>query len=93
MKVSARALKSRFDEYLVRVRAGERVVVTVRGKPVAEVTPVGRARNAREAREEALARMVERGELRLPKGNGLEDFEPVRVRGRPVSETIIEDRG
>jgi prevent-host-death family protein len=90
MKVSARALKNRFDEYLGRVRAGERVVVTVGGKPVAEVTPIGRGRLAR---EEALARMVERGELRRPNGNGLEDFEPVRVRGRPVSETILEDRG
>jgi prevent-host-death family protein len=41
MNVSARALKNRFDEYLVRVRAGERVVVTLRGEPVAEVTPIG----------------------------------------------------
>ena len=90
MNVSARALKNRFDEYLVRVRAGERVVVTVGGKPVAEVTPIGRGHHAR---EQALARMVESGELRLPKGNGLEDFEPVRVRGRPVSETLLEDRG
>ena len=90
MKVSARALKNRFDEYLVRVRAGERVVVTVRGEPVAEVTPIDRGRLATEA---ALARLAERGELRRPNGKGLEDFEPVDVRGRPVSETLVEDRG
>ena len=93
MKVSARALKNRFDEYLVRVRAGERVVVTVGGKPVAEMTPIGGGRDARVAREQSLARMVESGELTRPKGKGLEDFEPVRVRGRPVSETPLEDRG
>jgi prevent-host-death family protein len=90
MNVSARALKNRFDEYLVRVRAGERVVVTVGGKPVAEVTPIDRGRLST---EQALARMAESGLLTRPKGKGLEDFEPVRVRGRPVSETLLEDRG
>jgi prevent-host-death family protein len=90
MNVSARALKNRFDEYLVRVRAGERVVVTLRGEPVAEVTPIGRARRSA---EEALARMAKSGELRLPKGKGLEDIEPIRVRGRSVSDTVLADRG
>lgn len=90
MKVSARALKNRFDEYLVRVRAGERVVVTVGGEPVAEVTPIG---HARRSTEQALARMAESGELTRSNGKGFDDFEPVRVRGRPVSETLLEDRG
>jgi hypothetical protein len=37
--------------------------------------------------------MAKSGELRLPKGKGLEDIEPVRVRGRSVSDTLLEDRG
>jgi prevent-host-death family protein len=77
MKVSARALKNRFDEYLVRVRAGEHVVVTVRGEPVAEIVPI---RCGRRATEQALARMAESGELTRANGKGLQDLEPVRPR-------------
>ena len=54
------------------------------------VTAVGRGRASA---EEALARIARSGELRLPKGKGLEDIEPVRVRGGGVSDTLLEDRG
>jgi prevent-host-death family protein len=90
MKVSARALENRLDEYLVRVRTGERMVVTVRGELVAEMTPIG---GSRRWSEQALARMVERGELTRPRGKGLEDIEPAHARGRPVSDTVLEERG
>lgn len=37
--VGVRALKNRLSEYLRRVKAGERIVVTERGVPVAELRP------------------------------------------------------
>ncbi len=40
-RVGIRELKSRLSKYLVRVEAGERLVVTDRGRPIAIVIPVG----------------------------------------------------
>jgi len=43
MEVSVRELKSRLSEYLRRVRAGEEVSVTLRGRVVARLTGTGEA--------------------------------------------------
>lgn len=43
MDVSVRELKSGLSSYLRRVQAGETLVVTSRGKPVANVVPVSRS--------------------------------------------------
>ena len=90
MTVSIRELKNGLSEYLRRVKEGERLVVTDRGRPVAELSPVSSARLSSEERMDRLARA---GELVRGKGGGLPDLEPTRVRGRPVSATLLEDRG
>ncbi len=40
LEVGVRALKNRLSEYLRRASAGERIVVTDRGRPVAAITGV-----------------------------------------------------
>lgn len=40
MEVSIRDMKNRLSKYLKLVRAGEEVVITDRGKPVAQLTPI-----------------------------------------------------
>jgi hypothetical protein len=45
------------------------------------------------ASEQRLARLVEEGEIRAGAGHGLEDRATVRIRGRRVSSTLLEDRG
>ena len=87
--VSVRELKSRLSEYLRRVRSGQRIVVTDRGRPVAEFGPVGGARLTAAQR---LSAMVEAGEISLPRGKGLRPFRPARVRGDSVSRTLLEER-
>jgi prevent-host-death family protein len=42
VEVGVRELKNRLSAYLRRVARGERIVVTMRGKPVAEMWPAGR---------------------------------------------------
>lgn len=88
--VPIRDLKNRLSEYLRRVRRGEHLVVTDRGRAIAEVTPI---RRRRLSADEALRRMAERGEISLPRGRGLRDIEPTRIRGGPISETLLRDRG
>jgi prevent-host-death family protein len=90
MNVSVRDLKNGLSAYLRRVRRGERVTVTDRGRPVAELSPAGESSLSLDQR---LARLVESGELRLPRGRKpFEKVVPSRVRGHRVSSTLLEDR-
>jgi prevent-host-death family protein len=41
MQVGIRELKNRLSHYIHRVRSGEIIVVTDRGKPVARIIPIG----------------------------------------------------
>ena len=53
--VEIRQAKSHLGEYLRKVRAGERVVITERGKPIAEIT------KPRSAADERLEGMIREG--------------------------------
>lgn len=53
MEVGIRALRDRLSEFVDRVRAGEELVVTDRGRAVARIVPVGH--------ERALDRLVREG--------------------------------
>ena len=39
-KVGTRELKSKLSEYMRRVKAGETIIVTERGKTIGQITPV-----------------------------------------------------
>ena len=56
-KVGTRELKQHTGEVIERVRMGERVILTLRGKPVAVISPLDH-----EAVEEAVASEAERAE-------------------------------
>ena len=88
--VSVRDLKNRLSEHLRRVQAGHAVFVTDRGRRIAKLTPMP---DEDLTLEERLAQLAEAGEIILPRGRGLRPGRAVRVRGRPVSETLLEDRG
>jgi prevent-host-death family protein len=92
VNVSIRDLKNELSSYVRRVRRGERVVVTDRGRPVAELTALS---TSRLSTEERLRRMAEEGELRLPEGPAGAKHgavRPSRIRGRLLSATILRDR-
>ena len=63
-------LKASLSEYLARVKAGEEVIVTERGKPIAKVVPFGRdeARFPPHVLELARAGLIRLGSGKLPKG-------------------------
>jgi prevent-host-death family protein len=89
VNVAVKELKSRLSEYLRRVRAGERLTITDRGEPVAEIYPLGRHRKSGAQR---LADLADAGEVTLPRGRGLRDIEPMPLRGRSIAGTLLEDR-
>ena len=89
--VGIKELKNRLTQYIRRTKQGEEIVVTERGKPVAVLTPIGAASRV-ETLEAKLARLAARGVVTLPTGKPVKRVRRVEVSGRPVSETVVEDR-
>jgi len=85
--VGVRDLRDNLSEYLRRVREGELLVITDRGKPIGELGPSARGRSAERART-----LVSKG---VASWNG---GKPKGLPGAPrpkaglVSIAVIEDR-
>ena len=60
-RVAVRELQARLSEYLAQVKAGEEVVVTERGKPVARLLPIPEF----DSLPQSLAEMEKTGLVRL----------------------------
>ena len=87
-KVGVRELKSKLSYYLTLVRGGERVVVTDRGIPIAELGPVSQRTG-----QEVLQNLVAQGLATWSGGKPKGAMPLARVTGRPVSEILLEERG
>lgn len=87
--VGARELKTRLGTYLRLVREGATVVVTDRGRPVAELRAIPPGDRDE---DEAVGEMIALGEATWVVREALPPFEAIRVRGKPVSRTIAQDR-
>jgi prevent-host-death family protein len=85
--VGVRELKAHLSQYIRAARAGERVVITERGREVAQLTAISRE-------EAGLRRLVEQG---LAEWSGekpdISKIEPVPIKGGPISDTVLEQRG
>ena len=91
ISVGVRELKNSLTRYLRLVDQGQALLVTNRNQVVAVLKKPDR--NSAPTLEEKLAALVAEGKL-LPvaKPGPFKPFKPVRVKGQPVSKTIIEDR-
>jgi prevent-host-death family protein len=83
--VSARELRNDTAGVLRRVEAGEDITITVRGRPVAVLTPVRPQRRRRITREELLTRLRRsqadpglRDDLLALAGETTDDLGPIR---------------
>ena len=90
--VGIKELKNRLTYYLALTKKGDSVVVTDRGVPVAVLHNLD-AIEENASIEEKLASLAKQGKIRLPLTNAkLKASRPVKVKGKPVSETIVEER-
>jgi prevent-host-death family protein len=88
MHMGLREANQKFSKAIRAVKAGQEVVLTERGKPIAVITPVGPARL-----EAAMRRMEAAGLLiRATKPGPMPPFRPIRIKGEPASETIRKMR-
>lgn len=85
-------LKARLSAYLARVRAGEEVVVTDRGRPVARLVPPHRSGSGPEAE---LAELATAGVVRIGSGALPSDFLTRERPGDPeasVRAALVDER-
>lgn len=92
-KVGSREFKNRLGLYLASVRRGKSLIITVRGTPIAKVTPPDPEYSAQDI-EARLQELHAQGLIRLPERptRRLKTFKPIRTKGKPASQMIIEDR-
>ena len=88
--VNTRDLRDNLAEYLDTVEAGERVLVTRRGRPVAEIVRVSEGRPSREVAEALRSGVARRaGDI-----GGLRSLLEVTPSGKPVDLVgrVLSDR-
>jgi prevent-host-death family protein len=88
MQMGLREANQHFSKAIRAVKAGKEVVLTERGRPIAVISPL----NA--SGEEAVLRRLEAvGLLRRATRRGpMPPVRRMRIRGKPLSVTIREDR-
>jgi prevent-host-death family protein len=89
--VGSRELKNRLGRYLRLVANGETLIVTDRGKPLVRMLPMESNESEDKTLEEILKQMEADGHLRLGT-RPFKKFKPIRLKGKPLSQIIIEDR-
>src|SRR2546425_8271043 len=85
-------LKAGLSEYLARVKAGEEVIVTERGKPIAKIVPFGgnQAEIPAHLLEKARAGLIRLDSGKLPKG--FWKMPRPTVPGGAGAKAVLEER-
>jgi len=82
--VGIKELKAKLSGYVDKVRQGEEVIITEHGKEVAIVIPISRERSR-------IKTLADSGKAKWfggkPKG-----VKGIRIKGKPISKTILEER-
>ena len=90
ISVGIKDLKNNLSRYLSRVKKGEDILITERGKTIARMI---RERSEKVTIKDALSPLILKGVVALPTKELTKDISaPTKVPGKPVSEMAIEDR-
>jgi prevent-host-death family protein len=83
-------VKNNLSRLLAQVKAGEEILITERGRPVARIVKENHGYKSIRA---ALGPLVQKGLIALPSRSILRDrISAIEVQGKPVSEMVIEGR-
>ncbi|HSG40789.1 MAG TPA: type II toxin-antitoxin system prevent-host-death family antitoxin [Thermoanaerobaculia bacterium] len=86
-EVGVKALKDQLSSWLRRASAGERIVITEHGNPIAVLTPIEQSEDARDAWE-----LVEAGLASWSGGKPRGSAHAVKPKGKSTAEMVLEDR-
>ena len=84
ISVGIKELKAKLSSYVDRVRHGEEVVITEHGKEVALVIPISGERKA-------LKSLIDSGKAKWSGGKP-EGLDNVKIKGKSLSKTVLEER-
>lgn len=89
MRLGLREANQRFSRAIKAVKAGEDVVLTERGKPIAVIKPLAGAKRA----AAAIRRLEAAGVLRpASRTSPMPPWAPRPIKGAPLSATVSEER-
>ncbi len=90
INVGIKEVKNNLSRLLAQVKAGEEVLITKRGKPIARIVKESQGNQSIRA---ALDPLVQSGLITLPGRSIVKDsISAIETLGKPVSEIVIEDR-
>jgi len=91
MRMGLREANQQFSKAIKAVKAGKEVILTERGKPIAVIKPLQKE----ETLDATIRRLEAEGILRPALKRGpmpTPSWKPIRVKGKPMSQTISEER-
>ena len=89
MRMGLREANQRFSEAIKAVREGQEIILTERGKPIAVISPLKRRTKV----TSSIRRLEQAGFLRpSAKRHRLPLWNPRPILGKPLSETVSQDR-
>jgi prevent-host-death family protein len=93
-EIGVRELKAKLSSVLSRVERGERVRITRRGRPVADIVPVESLETVQGGpeRSETMKRLIAEGRVTPASGSIPKNPPPPRKTGRSASAIILAER-
>ena len=82
-----RDLKNRLSYYLREVKKGEKILITERNQVIATILPVERGEE-----DSRLLSLVKEGFATWKGGKPTGSRHPVKIKGKAVSDIVLEDR-
>lgn len=82
--VGIRELRTYLSRYIKRAKGGEEIIISDRGKEVAALVPI--------SRERRLVTELQQAGLASWKGGKPGTRKRVRIKGSPISDTVLLDR-
>jgi prevent-host-death family protein len=84
ISVGVKELKAKLSSFIARAREGEEIAITDHGKDVALIMPLSRERRV-------VKSLMEKGKAQWAGGKP-EGTVGIRIKGKVLSKTVIEDR-
>jgi len=84
LSVGIKDLKAKLSSYIDRVNKGDQVIITEYGREVAMITRISPERKA-------IRSLIDSGKAHWSGGKP-KGLEGVTIKGKPLSETILEER-
>ena len=90
IRAGVKDVKNNLSRLLAQVKAGDEILITERGKPIARIV---KENNNEKSIRATLGPLIQKGLIALPSRRiQKNNLVPIETSGKPASEMVIEDR-